>query len=231
MHASAHRVAGAGSAPYSVVVLLLALALSAGGCGSSPESPLTQPSAAAQQCRDQWKALGDSLRGRDQQPDPSDLAQRWASALATVDYYTTSATAGDCPGPLADQRTADDRIQQLSARLRPFDISYQMSDVAPIATDYLLAPTPQHGRHGKHQPPTKSQVRRALATLQTQAAASVSDMHDGWTEASTVDLTDPAAVDKVVSDLSFLAGDSAPFQSCLAALRVLRRLQTAAGAR
>jgi hypothetical protein len=64
-------------------------------------------------------------------------------------------------------------------------------------------------------------VRAALTVLQRQASAAVADMQDGWEEAATVDLDDPAAVRRTLADLRFLAGDSTPFQACRSALTVL----------
>jgi hypothetical protein len=48
-------------------------------------------------------------------------------------------------------------------------------------------------------------------------------MADGWREAGTVDLDDVPAVAKVVHDLAFLATDSAPARTSVAAQAMLRR--------
>lgn len=219
----------------AVAALVVALTLT--GCGSSAEPRADQPvhpDQATIQCRTAWKSLSDSLRGHDERADPSDLASRWTPVIATVGYYVITATAQDCPDALNAQKAANARIEKLSARLRPFDISHRMSSLAPVATDYLttagktLQRTRGRGHRKAPQPPSKKTVSRALRTLQDQTAAAVSDMQDGWSEADAVDLTDPAAVRKVLSDLGFLAADSAPFQACLKALRVLEQLQAAA---
>lgn len=218
----------------AVAALVLAVTLT--GCGSSPEPQADHPATPDQatiQCRTAWKSLGDSLRGHDKRADPSDLATRWTSVIATVDYYVTTATAQDCPDALDAQKAANARIEKLSARLRPFDISHRMSSLAPVAIDYLTTAEKTPGRvHGREhrkapKPPSKKAVERALRTLQDQVIAAVSDMQDGWSEANTVDLTDPTAVRKAVSDLKFLAGDSAPFQACLKSLRILEQLKAA----
>lgn len=208
----------------ATTLLAIALAWAMVACGTTAVEKPTGPSQDTLACRAQWQALGGTLKGRDEQTDPSDLAERWNAAIATVQYYATSATATDCQTALVDQKAATERINAMSASLRRFDIAYRMGTLAPAATDYLThrLPKPQHA-HGKEvRPPKKAAVQTALTTLQNQATASMTDMADGWAEANSVDLTDPAAVRKVLKDLDFLAGDSGPFQDCLAALAVLK---------
>lgn len=223
-----------------------------GGCGASPPSVRGDAAARAADCRDQWQQVADGLAGRDQQVDPSDLADRWTAVLATAQYYATSATAADCGKPLADQQDTVREIQAWSARLRRYDIPYRFGALAPVATDYLLAPAPTPGKATATAPgtspgtsrgtspgtssgqapggsgpsrslPTKKQVQAALTTLQDTATLATTDMQAGWDEAVAVDLGDPAAVQHTLDDLAFLAGDSTPYQTCEAALAVLER--------
>jgi hypothetical protein len=206
-------------------LLAIALAWSMAACGSTAKAGQpTGPSQDVLACRAQWKALGDSLKGRDDQTNPSDLAERWNASIATVQYYTTTATAQDCQTALNDQNATIARIKTMSAELRPYDIAHRMGALAPAATDYLTNPLPKaHRSHGRLiRPPKKAVVQAALTTLQNQATVSMTDMADGWAEANSADLTRPAAVRRVLKDLGFLAGDSGPFQACLAALGVLQ---------
>lgn len=201
-------------------------------CGDSGQAPSEahppDAAAAAVGCRERWQQVAGSLAGRDQQVNPSDLAERWTSVLATAQYYATSATAGDCGATLRAAQDTIGRIQDWSAKLRRYDVPSRFGALAPVATDYLLAPLPSPRRdHGTvERPPTKAQVRRALTTLQDSATLATTDMQAGWDEADAVDLTDQAAVRRTLADLDFLAGDSTPFQQCAGALAVLERAQS-----
>ena len=214
------------------VVLALAVTVALAGCGTSAPtgSPSSDAPAGATDCRAQWQQVADGLAGRDQQVDPSDLADRWTAVLATAQYYATSATAADCGAALADQQDTVREIQAWSAQLRRYDIPYRFGALAPVATDYLLAPAPTNGAgtngagtKAAKVPPTKKQVQAALTTLQNTATLATTDMQAGWDEATAVDLGDPAAVRHTLDDLAFLAGDSAPYQTCAAALAVLEQ--------
>jgi hypothetical protein len=181
-------------------------------------------------CRAQWGGLADDLHGRDTRPDPSDLAARWAPVVAAAEHYRQAARADDCVGagsPLAQAQDTVSRIEDLSSQLRELDIAHRAAPLTLAASVYLHGRVPR-SQHGD-RPPSRAQVRRALAVLRAQTAASVLDMQDGWEEAGAVDLADRAAVRRTVADLRFLAGDSAPFQACVAALDVLVRA-AAAGA-
>jgi hypothetical protein len=214
------------------------------GCGASSPSAPGRPdaAAAAADCRDRWQHVADQITGRDQQVNPSDLADRWTAALGTAQYYATSATAADCGAPLAHEQDTIRQIQAWSAQLRRYDIPYLFGALAPVATDYLLAPAPKGAgkngagkkgpgkkgtaKKGAAAPPTKKQVQAALTTLQDTATLATTDMQAGWDEATTVDLDDPAAVQHTLADLAFLAGDSTPYQTCEAALAVLERAKS-----
>jgi hypothetical protein len=219
------------------VPVVLALLLGTTGCGTQRSEARTGPDRATLDCRQQWSDLGDTLRGRDAQTTPSALADRWNSVIATIDYYADSATAHDCSTTLSGQRTRITQLEEFSARLHRFDVGYLMSDVAGLATDYLARPLPPPRRlpakaghktaKGKQRvttvkPPSKAEVRAALTSLQKDAELSVADMQAGWQEANAIDLSDPAQQRKAVKDLTFLAGDSTPFQASLAAIRLLR---------
>lgn len=202
------------------------------GCGdagraTAPAHPRAGTPAAVA-CRARWQQLTNSLAGRDQQVDPSDLADRWTTVLATAQYYATSATAGDCGSALREQQHTVRALQDWSARLRAYDVPSRFGDLAPVATDYLLAPLPavRHDHGTVQKPPSKRQVQQALTTLQNTATLATTDMRAGWDEADAVDLGDAAAVRRTLKDLAFLAGDSTPYQQCEAALRVLERAKS-----
>ena len=201
-----------------------------GATGTSTGTPTgtatSSPTLSASQR--QWSELADALAGRDTATNPSDLAGRWAPVVASAEHYRENATDDDCVGagsPLAQAQDTVSRIEDLSSQLRPFDIGHRAAPLASVGADYLRAPLPRPRGRGPvaDRPPSKAQVGRALTVLEQQTAASVADMQDGWDEANAVDLGDPAAVRRTVADLRFLAGDSAPFQACAAALAVLVR--------
>lgn len=226
-----------GSAAAAAVLVGAVLPLAGlAGCGGTTAPAdagvtSTAPDAGAADCRAQWRQMADSLTGRDQQVDPSDLADRWTSVLATAQYYATSATAQDCGAALTGQQDAVRKIQAWSAQLRDFDVPYRFAALAPVATDYLLAsPSPSRSASAGRQPgkgPTAQQLQAALTTLQDTATLATTDMQAGWDEATAVDLDDAAAVKRTLDDLAFLARDSTPYQKCLAALIVLERARAA----
>jgi hypothetical protein len=225
----------------TAVLLGATLAFVLAGCGASTApgtggtdgpvatttaTPAATPALSA--CQAQWSDLAEALAGRDAATDPSDLADRWAPVLATAEHYRASATDDDCVGPIAPLAQAQDtiaRIEELSAQLRQFDVAHRAAPLLSDAAAYLRNPLPRPRGTGPHadRPPSKADVRRALAVLEQQTAASFADMKDGWDEANAVDLADDAAVRRTVADLRFLAGDSAPFRACAAALVVLTR--------
>lgn len=207
-----------------VVVVLVAA-----GCGQATPAPgagTTAPSKAAQACRDRWAALGKELQGRAAATEPSALPARWNSVVATVGYYATSASADDCPAALAGQRAAATTLAAFSARVRRYDPAYQLARLRSRAAAYVAAPLPRPARvKGKRVPPVpKRTVRLAVATLAATAPRAVADMADGWHQLDTLDLTDTGAVRSALSDLAFLAQDSAPFRACAQAAAVLRGL-------
>lgn len=215
----------------ALVGCVLAAMFGMAGCGGTTTRKVAddKPSVdqAALDCRAQWRTLGDRLAGRDQRPFPSDLAARWTSVLAGIDYHATSASAEDCDQPLSDQRAEVTRVVDFTKSLRVYDVRYRLSVLRRTASAYLTAPK-LPARIGKSVP-SKKAVRRALATATKTAPAAVADMRDGWTGAETADLTDDTARTRALADLKFLAGDSMPFQQCVAALRVLRKVPRAAG--
>lgn len=225
------------SVAYVAGPVVLALVVGTTACGAQRTETEKGPDRATLDCRQQWSDLGDTLRGRDAQSTPSALADRWNSVIATIDYYADSATADDCSTTLSGQQTRIAQLEEFSARLHRFDVGYLMSDVAGLATDYLARPLPPPRRTvakaghkpatGKRKvttvkPPSKADVRTALATLQKDADLATADMRAGWEEANSIDLSDPAQQRQTIKDLTFLAGDSAPFQASLAAIRFLR---------
>lgn len=210
--------------PVAVSAVLLTLLA---GCGSTA-TPVQHParatpslSAQAVACRGQWTDLGASLTGRDQAGYDSALAERWNSVLATIAYQAASATGRSCATALSAQRTAITQLETFGTRLRPFDMPYQLSTASASVQKFLASSPP--AASGRAKPPSEKQVRQALTTLKTYAAASAADLRPGWQQANRVDLTVPAATHKAVKDLAFLAGDSKPTRKCTAALAVLHK--------
>ena len=211
------------------VAAVVAGLLLAAGCGSG--APATSggasssPDKATLDCRAQWRSLGAQLAGRDQKPYPSDLADRWNSVLAAVDYYASSAASSDCDAPLTAQRAAADRISAFTRALRVYDVRYRLAQLQGTATAYVRAPTPRKlPESGARRLPPRKIVQTALAVATKTAPAAIADMKDGWAEANAVDLSNPAGRAKALGDLKFLAGDSLPYQRCVAALKVLDRV-------
>ncbi|MDQ6935505.1 MAG: hypothetical protein M3130_09490 [Actinomycetota bacterium] len=215
------------SRPVAVSVVLLALLAGCGGAVKPTQRPAgTTPSLSAQAaaCRRQWADLGASVAGRNQATYESALAERWNAVLATIAYQGASATGRRCATALSAQRTAIAQLEAFGTRVRPFDMPYQLSTVSASAQKFLATSPP--AASGTSRPPSKKQVRQALATLKTYAGASASDLQPGWQQANRVDLTVRAAAHKAVKDLAFLASDSKPTRQCTAALAVLHKALT-----
>jgi hypothetical protein len=202
-------------------VLLLGLCVA--GCGGTQAVSAKVPDP-LQQCRHEWHDVAGTVVGLDQDSVPSALASRWTSVIATIAYYETTPTAKDCRQHVDAQVAAIDALRAFSERLRPYDMAYQLEQVSPAADLYAHEPlpAPYRGASG-HQvkPPAKQAVAAAIATLAAGAATADADLQPGWEQLASVELTDAAAVRSALSDLDFLARDSAAWVRCKQALTVL----------
>jgi len=213
----------------SSVVLVTVLAVGLGGCGEGSGSGAEAASKAKaaralKQCRAQWHDVGDSVRGMDQDPNPSALADRWNSVIATVQYYETSAAAKNCQTTVETQLKAVTALREFTDKLRPYDMTFQLAQVRPSIDLYLSdpLPAPVRGPDGKRvAPPPKPAVSAAMTTLSDNATEANAELQPGWAQTSSVDLSDVTALTQVMKDLDFLAQDSPHWRRCEEALQVL----------
>ena len=207
------------------VALATAVAVSLAGCGNGADSSAAAKSERAlEACRAQWKDVGDSVVGMDRDPNPSALADRWNTVIATIDYYQTADSAKDCQTTIETQLKAVTSLRQFSEKLRPYDMTYQLDQVRAAIDLYLNDALPGPVRDENHkliQPPTKAAVATAMQTLTDNAAQANAEIQPGWEQTKSVDLTDVTALTKTMQDLDFLAQDSAHWRGCEEALQVL----------
>ncbi len=224
------------SAPAPALALVVVVGLT-GACGSDPARPDPSTGSASQgaskagskagskkACRDQWHDVAETVLGLDQDTDPSALASRWTSVIATIDYYETAATVKDCQQTIEAQVRAISALRQFSQRLRPYDMAYQLRQVGPPVALYLGDPLPAPTRDetGKLvRPPRKRDVDLALRQLQAYAATADADLQTGWRELASVDLGGAVALRTALSGLDQLAQDSEAWQRSERALQVI----------
>ncbi|MFL6171326.1 MAG: hypothetical protein ACJ716_00400 [Marmoricola sp.] len=206
--------------------LALVLAPLASGCGHSPGKPATSGvSKTVKECRDQWHDVAESVLGLDQDTDPSSLASRWTTVIATVDYYENTTSAKNCQAEVETQVRAITALRQFSDRLRAYDMTYQLEQVAASVDLYLHdpVPTPVKGAGGKHLvvPPSHHQVQVAMATLTDQASAANAELQPAWEHLASVSIDDDAAVTAALGDLDSLAQAGAHWTACQQALQVI----------
>ena len=205
----------------------LFLAPLASGCSNddSPAKAATKTvSVDLKECRDQWHDVAESVLGLDQDTDPSSLASRWTTVIATVDYYESSTTATDCQARVEAQVNAISALRQFSERLRPYDMTYQLQQVSATVDLYLHDPVPRpvKGANGKTvKPPTHEQVQAAMTTLTNQAAAANAELQPAWEHLASVSIDDEAAVTSALDDLDALAQAGARWTACQHALQVI----------
>lgn len=210
---------------------MLAAALAAGlgagvaGCGQDAASGADAKSERTlKQCRAQWRDVGDSVVGTDADPNPSALADRWNAVIATVEYYKTVSTAKNCQSTIETQLKAVTALRQFSEKLRPYDMTYQLAQVRAAIDLYLHDPLPAPVRNEsgtRVPPPAKAAVGAAMRTLSDNAVQANAELEPGWTQTTSVDLTDVDALTKTMQDLDFLAQDGPHWRSCEDALQVL----------
>lgn len=216
----------------ALVVLVGAIVLGVRGHKDTPTATATNEpkiSAATQRCRDDWSALGKSVRTKAALTEPSALPQRWNSVVATSEYYATSASAKTCQRTLTEQRDEIALLADFSTRLQKFDMVHQLARVRDVATSYADSKPPAEKKTNKKNKKPKNtlpapQVAQALTTLQQSAPVARSEMDPGWQEADSADLSDPRAVKQVLDDLQFLSTDSPAFVRCQQALAVIGKV-------
>jgi hypothetical protein len=214
------------------------VAVATSGCGSHQSTATRPADQTLKQCHQQWADVARSVKGLDQDTDPSALASRWTTVLATIDYYETSTTATGCQTNISSQVAAITSLREFSVKLRPYDMVYQLAQVAATVDSYQNAPLPKpvrtSGGDGKRKgkgklvhPPTKAAVQAALATLQAHAAAADTALTPAWSEMASVELTNGTAVGSALQDLDFVAQDSTDWKQCEEALKVIVAAQHA----
>ena len=219
--------------PFRVaLVVATVLLLVPSACGKkAAEEPgaaaSAKPDEATSQCRQQWADLGSTIEGAETKTEPSALAQRWNSIVATIDYYATTAKASDCGAPLTGQKAAIAALNAYTAKVRPFDMEYRFGLVRTEAEAYATgtsAAPHQPRAKGKHAPvPPPKEVAAAVKTLAAKAPVATQDQAPGWAQAGVVELSDKAAVQKSVKDLAFLSSESAAYAACAQALATVRK--------
>jgi len=207
------------------VALALTLGVVVTGCGA--DEPADEPTGVPQtlqECRDQWHEVGESVIGLDEDPNPSALASRWNSITATVVLYENTESAENCQANIEAQITAIDLLREFMAKLRPYDMEYQLGQVAAAVDLYLndALPPPTKDANGKTvQPPSKKALRSAAAVLTEYSAPANAELRPSWTQLATVELTDEDAVKDTLADLDVLAQASPNWTACQEALQVI----------
>lgn len=211
----------------AVRTTLLAATLAAAlvACGQASGTPAaTKSESALKDCRAQWRQVGDSVVGMDQDPNPSALADRWNSVIATVDYYENTDTAKDCQARIEAQLKAVTALRQFSDKLRPYDMAYQLDQLQASIDLYLHdpLPAPVKGDSGKPvAPPDKAAVQAAMQALTDNAEQANTELQPAWAQTESVDLTDVDALTTTMQDLDSLAQESPHWRTCEQALQVL----------
>jgi hypothetical protein len=144
--------------------------------------------------------------------------------IATVEYYRTTDSAKDCPTTIVGQLQAITSLRLFSEKLRPYDMTYQLSQARAAIDLYLHEPLPEpvRGEDGRLvEPPSKDAVAAAMQTLAEDAEQANVELAPGWGQISSVDLNDVEALTTTMQDLDFLAQDSPAWVRCEEALQVL----------
>ena len=212
----------------SRAVLGAVLVLVVAGCGSGGTKD-DEPSKAAVACRDQWKDLGKQVRGNDEKSNPSALAPRWNSVVATIEYYASSAKASGCDKAIDRQKEAISSLTKFGTKLAPYDMGCGWSRCA-------TTPRPTRPRPARRQPPPapRRRTRRSRRNRKAEADPGARTFHHqrrgedldqpgaGGHHTARPRLaagagrgaSDPAAVAKAVKDLAFLSTESAAWRAC-----------------
>ena len=208
----------------TVAGALALVLLVASGCNDATDKPSHRSTpAAVKKCQDQWHDVAESVIGLDQDTNPSSLASRWTSVIATVDYYETSTSTADCQGLIENQQNAISALRNFTDRLRPYDMTYQLAQVAAAVDLYLHDPVPPPVKHGGKsiKAPTHHAVEQAMATLTAEAADANAELQPGWEHLASLTLDDDAAVTAALDDLDALAQAGTHWTACQQALQVI----------
>ncbi len=240
LRSPSHRLLGVYGA-YMLRGLLLTLLLVLTACGSSSGDE-DGPSKSALACRDKWKDLESKVGGRDTKTNPSDLAARWNSIAATVDYYASSASGNGCGSAIEEQSKAMDDLAKFSAQLAPYDMELRLDEVKADAEAYAAAPrppapSPSPAKKGKKKAkkaaanpaPKPADIAAALKALTTQAPLATQQQGPAWQQARVAELSDDAAVAKAVKDLAFLSSESPAYAESNIALVQIEKAQASQG--
>jgi hypothetical protein len=212
------RTAARATVAAALAVLLVACGEGAGSTSAS------KAERALKECHAQWKEVGQTVLGMNEDTNPSALADRWNTVIATVDYYQTVDTAKGCQATIESQLRAVTALRQFGEKLRPYDMTYQLGQVRAAVDLYLNDELPAPGRDQNGtlvRPPTKAAVSAAMQTLAENAVQANVELAPGWEQTSSVDLTDVTALTTTMQDLDFLAQDSPHWRACEEALQVL----------
>lgn len=212
----------------AVLALLLGPVVTACGADPAPSTPRAVPQN-LQECREQWHEVGESVLGLDEDPHPSALASRWTSIAATIVLYENTESATNCQTNIEAQVRAITSLREFMVALRPYDMEFQLSQVAAAVDLYLNDPLPEPTKDETGKvvvPPSQQKVRAAAATLTENAARATEDLRAGWARMATVDLT-PEAERAAIDALDALAVASAAWQACQSALQVIAAAITA----
>jgi len=213
----------------AVAIALLPALAACGGNGPGSDGTAHPPASSTvpqsvKDCQDQWHDVAESVLGLDQDTNPSSLASRWTTVIATVDYYRTSTEVKDCQATIEAQQQAITALRQFSERLRPYDMTYQLDRVRAAVDLYLHdpVPSPAKGTNGHRvKAPTHAQVAAALATLTAEAAAANADLQPGWDHLASITLEDASTVSDALDDLDALAQAGEHWTRCQQALQVI----------
>jgi len=208
------------------------------GCGSEPKPKDTGPSKETLACRSEWSDLGKQVQGNDEKTNPSALASRWNSVVATIDYYSSSAKDSDCDEAIDKQKQAITALTAFGTKLAPYDMELRLEQVRSAAEAYAAGPrpprpTPSAAPKGKKKkkaekpkklplPPKPSSIGDAVKRLTAQAPKATEEQGPGWQQARVVELSDAKAVAKAVKDLAFLSSESAAYKASRKALAEIR---------
>ena len=102
----------------------------------------TSPARPRWRAATQWKDLGKQVRGNDEKTNPSALAPRWNSVVATIDYYASSAKASGCDKAVDRQKDAITALTAFGTKLAPYDMELRLEQVRDDAEAYAAAPRP-----------------------------------------------------------------------------------------
>jgi hypothetical protein len=194
------------------------------GCGAE-KAPKAKPvEQSVTQCQQQWHDVAESVIGLDEETDPSALASRWTTVIATVDYYENSTESADCQANVETQVRAITALRQFSEKLRRYDMTFQLNRVSAGVDLYLHDPVPAPGRDAAGKlvkAPTHHQVSEALAVLTVEAAEANAELQPGWAQLASVSLDDAQATDAAIADLDALAQVGEHWSNCQEALQVI----------